>query len=71
MSLEERNSKGDVIKPYLKVQGLQFVVLQNTHNGKDTHVRCVKLFSPREHKSYDLSNPCFNSTEITQYQTIR
>ena len=71
MTLEERNSKGEVIKPYLKLQGLQLVVLANMHNGKDTHIRCVKLFSPREHKSFEVSNPHFDSVEITQYQTIR
>ena len=71
MTLEERNSKGEVIKPYFKLQGLQLVVLANMHNGKDTHIRCVKLFSPREHKSFEVSNPHFDSVEITQYQTIR
>lgn len=71
MTLEERNSKGDIIRPYLKIQGLQLVILGNMHNGKDTHIRCVKLFSPREHKSYDLMNPHFDSIDITQYETIR
>ncbi len=71
MTLEERNSKGDIVKPYLKLQGLQLVVLQNTHNGKDTHIRCVKIFSPRENKSYDISNPKFSSIDITQFQSIR
>jgi len=47
------------------------VVLQNTHNGRDTHIRSIKIFSNRDHKSYDMDNPNFQSPEYTQFQTIR
>jgi hypothetical protein len=50
---------------------IQIIVLQNTHNGRDTHIRCIKVFSPREHKSHDLDNPYFNTSEFTQFQLIR
>ena len=71
ITLEERNSKGEIIKPYLKTMSVQLLVQQNTHNGRDTHIRCIKIFSPREHKSFDLGDPKFNSAEYTQFQSIR
>lgn len=27
---------------------IQLVILQNQHSGKDTHIRQVKVFGPRE-----------------------
>ncbi len=71
ITLEERNSKGEVIKPYIKTMQLKINILQNTHNGRDTHVRCLKIFSPREHKSYDFGKPKFLNAEYTQFETIR
>jgi hypothetical protein len=50
---------------------LQIAILQNTHNGRDTHIRSIKIFSYREHKSYDLDNPHFQSPEFKQFQSIR
>lgn len=49
---------------------VQIIILQNTHNGRDTHIRNIKLFSPREHNSYDMSNPHFISADFTQFQNI-
>jgi anaphase-promoting complex subunit 10 len=71
ISLEEKNSKGELIKPYIKTMAIQLVILQNTHNGRDTHIRNIKIYSPREHKSHDLSNPYFISPSYTQFQVIR
>jgi anaphase-promoting complex subunit 10 len=71
ISLDERNSKGEMIKPYLKTISIQIIILQNTHNGRDTHIRNVKVFSPREHKSFDMNFPSFQSPEYTQFQVIR
>ena len=50
---------------------VHLVILQNSHNGRDTHIRNVKLFSPREHKSFDINNPSFENAEYNQFQTIR
>lgn len=71
IKLEEKNSKGEVIKPYIKTMAIQIVILQNIHNGRDTHIRNVKIFSPREYKSFDLINPKFISPAYTQYQILR
>jgi anaphase-promoting complex subunit 10 len=78
ISLEERNMKGEIIKyikhkvrPYLKSMGIQICILQNIHNGRDTHIRQIKVFSPREHRSYDFNFPKFESNEFKQYMYIR
>lgn len=71
IELEEKNSQGEVIKPYIKTMTLQIVILQNTHNGRDTHIRNVKIFSPREHRSFDLTQPCFLNPEYKQYEDYR
>ena len=71
ISLEEKNSEGVTIKPYIKTMTVQIVILQNTHNGRDTHIRNVKIFSPRENKSFDLTFPNFESSDYTQFETLR
>jgi hypothetical protein len=71
ISFEEVNLKGEIIKPYIKTHGIKLLVLQNMHNGKDTHIRCVKLFSPREHRSYDLTNPKYITVEMSQFECLR
>jgi anaphase-promoting complex subunit 10 len=71
IKLENKNSEGVVLKPYIKTMTVQIVILQNTHNGRDTHIRNVKLFAPREHKSFDMTFPNFESKEYTQFQTLR
>lgn len=71
IKLEEKNSEGTTIKPYIKTMTVQIVILQNTHNGRDTHIRNVKIFSPRENKSFDLTFPKFESSDFTQFQTLR
>ena len=71
IKLEERNSDGKTIRPYIKTMTLQIVILQNTHNGRDTHIRNVKIFAPRDNKSFDLTFPNFESSDFTQYQVVR
>ncbi len=51
--------------------GIQICILQNIHNGRDTHIRQIKIFSPREHRSYDFNFPKFESNEFKQYMYIR
>lgn len=31
---------------------LQIAILQNQHSGRDTHIRQVKIFAPREYFFY-------------------
>ncbi|CAD8082785.1 unnamed protein product [Paramecium sonneborni] len=58
-------------KPYVSTINIQVVVLQNQHSGKDTHIRQVKIFGPREKQNQGLSFPDFKMPEITQYASIR
>lgn len=71
ITLDEKNFEGEIIKPYIKTTVLQIVILQNNHNGRDTHIRCCKIFSPRENKSFDETLPKFLSNEFTQYEELR
>ena len=69
--LEEKNSDSKTIKPYIKTMILQIMILQNTHNGRDTHIRGVKIFAPRENKSFDMTFPKFLSNDYTQFEELR
>ena len=69
--LEEKNSDSKTIKPYIKTMTLQIMILQNTHNGRDTHIRGVKIFAPRENKSFDMTFPKFLSNDYTQFEELR
>ena len=35
-------------RPYIKTMELQIAILQNQHSGRDTHIRQIKVFAPRE-----------------------
>lgn len=71
LDFEERNSKGEIIRPYLKTTGIQFNILTNEHGGKDCHIRAMKIFGPRDHVSYDLNNPKFETVDMLQYEGLR
>jgi len=48
---------------------LQICVLAMHQNGRDTHVRQVKVFGPREVRTESLIR--FSTVEVTQFDTIR
>ncbi len=59
---------------------LQIAILQNQHSGRDTHIRQVKIFAPREYshvspedraKGHGVQFPLFHTPEMTQYLFIR
>ncbi|EGR29293.1 hypothetical protein IMG5_159070 [Ichthyophthirius multifiliis] len=58
-------------KPYILTMNIQIAILQNQHSGKDTHVRQILIFGPREKQNQGLGFPNFKSPDITQYYTIR
>jgi len=58
-------------KPYITAMNVQMVILQNQHSGKDTHIRQVKIFGPREKFTQGLGFPEFKSPEILQYNFVR
>ena len=70
--LEQANSLGDVIANYIKTMAVQIEIKENQHNGRDTHIRQVKIFSPRETKSSGLQFlPSFVTPELSLFQTLR
>jgi anaphase-promoting complex subunit 10 len=51
---------------------VQIEIKENQHNGRDTHIRQVKIFSPRETKtSGSQFPPMFETVECSQSQTLR
>ncbi|CAD8184713.1 unnamed protein product [Paramecium pentaurelia] len=53
------------------VFALKTKLLNGQENGKDTHIRQVKIFGPREKQNQGLSFPDFKTPELTQYASIR
>lgn len=57
---------------YLKAFCVQLAVLSNHQNGRDTHVRQIKIFGPRRDTLRAIGFPLnFTSTEFCSYATIR
>jgi anaphase-promoting complex subunit 10 len=56
----------------LRAYFLQLAVLSNHQNGRDTHVRQVKIFGPRQSPMAMLGNGVsFTTTEFAQFATVR
>ena len=54
----------------IKTWMLQLAVLANHQNGRDTHIRQIKIHSPIETPSVILQ-PKFSAVEIGEWSTIR
>ncbi len=61
-----RDAKNKPIKTWM----LQLAVLANHQNGRDTHIRQIKIHSPIETTSIILQ-PKFSAVEIGEWSTIR
>jgi anaphase-promoting complex subunit 10 len=70
-----------IYRPYITAMNVQLAILQNQHSGKDTHIRQVKIFGPREYFILNLVSfrkatsgvcfPDFKSADALQYNYIR
>ena len=58
-------------KNYITTINIQIVILQNQHSGKDTHMRQIKIFGPREKMNQGLGFIDFKAAEITQFFSVR
>jgi anaphase-promoting complex subunit 10 len=58
---------GGVYHP-VKTCTVQLSILQNQHNGRDTHVRQVKMFGPRPELSVGV--PTFESQDFNKFATL-
>lgn len=51
---------------------IQIAVLSNHQNGRDTHMRQIKIHSPCELTSFDINKfRNFSTVQFQQYTTIR
>jgi anaphase-promoting complex subunit 10 len=55
----------------LRTHFIQVVVLSMHQNGRDTHIRQVKVFGPRTSSRHTLQQPGFTSLEFTKFGSIR
>ena len=57
---------------HLKAFCIQLAVLSNHQNGRDTHIRQIKIFGPRRDPLKAIGYPLnFTSPEFSSYATIR
>jgi anaphase-promoting complex subunit 10 len=56
--------------PDWRVRALQVSILMNHDNGRDTHVRQVKVFGPRPRSAHPTLPP-FTSPTMTMYASLR
>ena len=50
---------------------VQIEIKENQHNGRDTHIRQIKIFAPRERQAISDTYPVFKTSEISMFETIR
>jgi len=59
---------GDTV---LRTHFIQVAVLANHQNGRDTHIRQIKIYTPRRHLGQHMCLPEFSSVAFQQYATLR
>ena len=50
---------------------VQVAILANHQNGRDTHIRQIKVFTPRRHMGQHMCLPEFNTMAFHQYACLR
>lgn len=50
---------------------VQICILQNHQNGRDTHLRQVKIYGPKKPSSSLSTSTQFNSVDYSQFDTLR
>ena len=57
---------------FVRTHCLQIAVLSNHQNGRDTHLRQIKVFGPRIDVTRSADQPfSFNNSEFSQFSHIR
>lgn len=57
---------------FLKAYCLQLAVMANHQNGRDTHVRGIKVFAPQQDAMQPLNQDIgFSTVQFSQYATVR
>jgi anaphase-promoting complex subunit 10 len=62
----------DIREKPIRTFMIQIAVISNHQNGRDTHMRQIRVHSPAQGKVYPLEQ-CgeFSSVEFRQFRTIR
>ena len=55
----------------LRTHFIQVAILANHQNGRDTHIRQIKIYTPRRHLGHHMSTQEFSTVAFQQYATIR
>ena len=59
-------------RSFVKANILQMVVVTNHQNGRDTHLRQIKVFGPRADLVAALGHPVsFTTPDFEMYATVR
>ena len=63
----EETAEGGVLRTHF----IQVAVLANHQNGRDTHIRQIKIYTPRRLMGQHMGLPEFNSVSFQQYACLR
>ena len=55
----------------LRTHFIQVAILANHQNGRDTHIRQIKIYTPRRHMGQHMCLPEFNTIAFQQYACLR
>jgi anaphase-promoting complex subunit 10 len=55
----------------LRTHFIQVAILANHQNGRDTHIRQIKIYTPRRHLGQHMCLPEFNTQTFQQYACLR
>mmetsp|Transcript_35951 Transcript_35951/g.113722 ORF Transcript_35951/g.113722 Transcript_35951/m.113722 type:complete len:185 (+) Transcript_35951:143-697(+) len=59
-------------RDFLRAYLIQMAVLSNHQNGRDAHIRQIKIFGPRQNTGRAAGHPLqFSSPEMSVYATVR
>lgn len=55
----------------LRTHFIQVAILANHQNGRDTHIRQIKIYTPRRGLGSTMCLPEFNTTAFQMYASLR
>ena len=67
----EPKEDGSEAPPPLRTHFIQVAILANHQNGRDTHIRQIKIYTPRSSTGHSMMLPEFSTIAFQQYACIR
>jgi anaphase-promoting complex subunit 10 len=68
---EAAGSTSSTNSDVLRTHFIQVAILANHQNGRDTHIRQIKIFTPRRHMGQHMALPEFSTINFQQYACVR